>query len=86
MKDGGRITFLPDLISSRLVAVVISLRPTIQEISCQEAKVLQGVVLPNSHVFSQFKGSEESPKWPFVINAAVVWALESQWMTDKICM
>ena len=37
MKDGGRMTFLPDLILSGLLAAVISTQLTIQTISGQEA-------------------------------------------------
>ena len=37
MKDGGRMTFLPDLISFRLLAVIIFSQPKIRVISDQEA-------------------------------------------------
>ena len=37
MKDGGRMTFLPDLISSGLMAVVMSTQLTIRTISGQVA-------------------------------------------------
>ena len=45
MKDGGRMTFLPDLISSRLLAVVRSSQPTIRVISGQEATCQSAAVI-----------------------------------------
>ena len=44
-------------------------------------KVLQGLVLANSHVFTEFNDSEESPKEAFLHScccddAAVMWSLE----------
>ena len=37
IKDGGRMTFLPDLMSSRFLTVVSSSQKSIHVISCQEA-------------------------------------------------
>ena len=37
MKDGDRMTYLPHLMASRLLAVVISSQSTIQVVSGQEA-------------------------------------------------
>ena len=65
LRDGSRMTFLllPDLISSRLLAVVRSTHVTMCMIP---VKVLQGLVVANSHVFCKFKDSEESPKITFL--------------------
>ena len=48
------------------------------------AKALQRMVLDNSHVFIEIEDSEESPMGPFIIDAAVMWALEPLWMTMYI--
>ena len=49
-------------------------------------RVLQGLVLANSHDFGQFEDSEESPKGIFFIDAALMWTLESLRMTGRICL
>ena len=49
-------------------------------------KVMQGLALVNSHAFSEFKDSEESPKGLFFIDAAVMLALEPLGMTDRISL
>ena len=63
MKDGGRITFLSDLMSFRLLAVVISSQKTIHIISGRKSTVtvLQGLVRTYLYVSSEFGDSEESP-------------------------
>ena len=68
MKDGGRKTFLPDLMSSRLLVVVMSSQPTTRVISGQEAtcQSTAGLVLVNSHVVSELEDSEESQKVDFI--------------------
>ena len=54
MKDGGGMTFLPDLISATLLAVVISSQPTIRVILCQEA-TCQSVAEIGADQFSCFQ-------------------------------
>ena len=49
-------------------------------------KVMQGLVLTNSHVFSEMEESKESPKGDFLIDAAVMRALEPLGMTGIICL
>ena len=60
MKDGGRMTFLPDLISSELLVVVKSTQLTIRMISGHQVtvRVLQRLDLDNSHVFCEFEDGE----------------------------
>ena len=48
------------------------------------SKVLQGLVLAYSHVFTEFEDSDDFPKWAFVIDVAVMWALETLAMTMYI--
>ena len=50
MKDGGRMTFLPGLISSRLLAVVMSSQPTIRVISGQEATCQDAAVIGTGYL------------------------------------
>ena len=38
--------------------------------------MLQGLVLTNSHVFTEFDDSDDCQKGLFFIDAAVMWALE----------
>ena len=82
------MTFLPDLMSSRLLTVVMSTQPTTrvitgQKVTCQS---LQGLVLTNSYVFSEFEDSVESPRELFFIDAAVMLALEPLETTGRICL
>ena len=52
MKDGGGRTFIPDQISSRLLAVAMSLQPAIRVISGEE---------------STFQSAAVSWPWPIIM-------------------
>ena len=86
--NGGRMTFLPDLISSRLLAVVESSKPTIRVISGQEAtcQCAAGMVLANCHVFGVFEDSEESTKGAFLHSycCCSLWNLYG-WLEESVC-
>ena len=46
--------------------------------------MLQELVLANCHIFTVFQDSEDSPRWAFFIDAAVMLALQHLGMTTYI--
>ena len=86
LKDGGGMKFLPDLISSRFMTVLLSSQKSIRVISCQETTYRCAAAIVPGQFLSDFKDSEESPNidLPLIMMWCGLWNFLG-WQAESVC-